>query len=135
MSDYIAYHSTEVMGYDYEPSGEFAHLSRKPLSFLQTAIGGRVWVVTGQREDGRTIYRLAASYIPSEIRSDAEDYVIRGERGVYFTPPIEIGEHEWFSRLRREQNRFSFGFSRIRDEGVVTELQRILDEYERTHVA
>ena len=94
MSDYIAYHSAKIMGHDYEPAGQFSHLSRKPLSFLQRAVGGRVWVVTGKRDGRRTIYQLAATYTPSGIRIEGDDYVIYGERGVYFTPAIAIGDHE-----------------------------------------
>jgi hypothetical protein len=136
MSDYIAYHSTAVMGYEYAQDGAFSHLSRKPRSFLATAVGGRVWVVTGQRVSGKSVYRLAATYVPSEISSDGDDdYVIRGKQGVYFVPAIELSDREWFPRLFQEQNRFSYGFSRIRDASIIEELEKLRREYESAQKA
>jgi hypothetical protein len=38
----------------------------------------------------------------------------------------------WFAELRREQNNFSFGFSRIRSESIVTELESFLHEHQPT---
>ena len=134
MSDFVAYHSHDVMGYDYTP-GDWAFYSNKPLTFLQSAIGGRVWVITGRRDDGRhMVYRLAGAYTPSEIHSEMDRHIVFGERGIPITPPVEIGAHSWFARLLDEQNNFSYGFSRIRDESIVTELQRVLDEHQ-THAA
>lgn len=131
MNDFIAYHSAEKMGYEYEhrPGKTFSFLSNKPRKLLEGAIGHRVWVITSSRgPDRRMIYRLAGFYMPSEVVDDEGCYVIRGERGIHLAEPVEVSFLPWFLRLFKEQNRFSYGFSRIRDGRIVDELQRVLDE-------
>jgi len=126
MSHYIAYHSTERMGYEYKPKGEFSHYSGKPLSFLQSAIGGRIWVIAGKRGKKRTEYSLAATYLATEVVPVDSEFLIRGESGLYFKPAPQVSEEAWFKELFREQNQFSYGFSQIRSDQVINALLRIL---------
>ena len=77
MTDFIAYHSTEKMGHKFEPKQHFHFLSRKPGSFLRSAIGSRVWTVSGTRDGkGRMIYRLAGVFTPSEVRAESNGFLI-----------------------------------------------------------
>jgi hypothetical protein len=111
MSDYVAYHSTEKMGRDFEPSSHFHFYSAKSESFLRGAIGSRVWTVTGTRDDsGHMVYRVAGVFTPSEVRAEGDGYGITGE-GTPFRPPIEVTTEPWFSELLREQSNFSFGLN------------------------
>ncbi|MBU6410944.1 MAG: hypothetical protein KGR98_11220 [Verrucomicrobia bacterium] len=130
MSDFIAYHSVEKMERDYQPTEQFHFFSRKPDSFLRSAIGSRVWVVVGWRDGRRTLYRLVGVFTPSEVRPESDGFGIIGT-GTPFHPPFEVSALPWFSDLLREQSNFSFGFSRIRGESIVAELERLLAERER----
>ena len=126
--DYVAYHSAAVMGCQYMPPEEHFHFfSRKPKGFLRRAIGCRVWVVAGARSGSRASYRLAGVFTPSAIRQKQGGFGISG-RGIPFPQPLEITTLPWFVELCREQNRFSYGFSRIRSTKVVAELRRILQQ-------
>ena len=138
MSAFIAYHSAEVMGYEYEhqPGDTFSFFSRKPRTFLEKAIGQWAWVITGVRgPDRRMVYRLAGFYIPSEVVTDGDGYVIRGERGTHLARPPEVTSLPWFSKLHRKQNKFSYGFNPIGDANIVDELQRLFDEHTTTTAA
>ena len=128
LGDYIAYHSSEVMGRDYEPpTGRFRFYSQKSEAFLRRAIGGRVWVVAGKRNASRTEFRLAGMFTLSKVRQENDGFEISGD-GLSIDPPIEVTARPWFSELIREQNRFSYGFNRIRNAKVVGEMQSLLEE-------
>ena len=133
-SDFIAYHSVRTMGYDCKPTKNFRFISRKPESFLRRAIGSRVWVVVGTCDRTRTNYRLDGVFTPSKVQSKSDGYLILGT-GTPFRPPFEVTASPWFAELLREQNKFSFGFNRIRGESIVVELQRLLHKYQRTNAA
>lgn len=124
--DYVAFHSSQVMGYDYRtPKDDFHFTSRKPERYLRGAIGCRAWVIASTRVGSRTSYRLAGMFSPSTIARENGKFGIWGQ-GVPLDPPLEVTTLPWFEELRREQNNFSFGFSRIRSANVIAELQRLL---------
>src|SRR4030095_12007623 len=104
-------------------TGTYQFFSRKRRTYLEKAIGSDVWVMAGTRDaNGKLIYRLAAVYIPDEVRDYGDGFVILGKRGHSFENPVELNGLPWFSTLFREQNRFSFGFSRIQAADVVAAL-------------
>lgn len=128
MSDFVAYHNTEKMGREFKPTRRFHFFSRKPEVFLRKALGNRVWTITGSRADsGRMLYRLAGVFTASDIRPELDGFSISGD-GTPFRPPIDVTAQSWFSELLREQNKFSFGFSRIRDENIVKGLESLGDQ-------
>jgi hypothetical protein len=133
MSDIIAYHSARVMGHEFRPpkDGHFYWWSGKSEHFLTAAIGNRVWAVSGRLDGKRTVYSLRGVFTLSEVRPDGGGFALLGD-GTLFTPPFELTEQRWFLDLRREQANFSLGFSRIRSESTVTELERLLAEYAKT---
>jgi hypothetical protein len=126
-NNYVAYHSADVMGYEYSPrNGRFRFISRKHRSYLEKAIGCEVWVVTGMRDQKRTmIYRLAAVYAPDAVKVCRDEFHIVGRHGHVFKPPVPLNDLPWFQLLFREQNRFSFGFNRIRSDAVIGALSRL----------
>jgi hypothetical protein len=125
MDDYVAYHSTELMGRDYQPGEQFHFFSRKPESILRRAIGNRVWVVVGKQDAARTSFRLAGVFTPSEVRPESDGFGISGP-GKPFRPSPEVTAEAWFRSLLREQRNFSLGFNRIRSAVVAAQLQRYL---------
>lgn len=127
-ADFVAYHSTDLMGYEYGPSkGPFQFGSRKSPTFLEKSIGSNVWAITGTRDEkGKLIYSLAAVYTPDQVKANKSYNLIRGKHGHIFKKPILLNGRPWFQALLREQNRFSFGFNRIRSQRAVAGLRRAL---------
>jgi len=127
--DFIAYHSTEIMGYKYAPAkGRFRFYSRKARTYLEKAIGCNVWVITGTRDSKRKmIYRLAAVYTPEKVKDSQVGLLIVGKRGHIFGKRVELNGLPWLQALLREQNRFSFGFSRVQNPAVIKALHRLRD--------
>jgi hypothetical protein len=123
---FVAYHNAAKMGYDYEPSGEYAFFSRKALTFLKQSVGETVWVINGSRLKTReTTYTLCAVYIPDDI-VDAEeaefDYIVAGSVGHDFDPPVELNQLLWFPSFLKSQSNFSLGINEIRDIAVIEQL-------------
>lgn len=126
MRHFVAYHNAEKMGYDYEPSGEYAFFSRKALTFLEQTVGATVWVINGSRPRARkTTYTLCAVYVPDEV-VDAEDtefdYIVAGSIGHDFDPPIELNQLPWFPSFLKSQSNFSLGINEIRDAVIIGQL-------------
>jgi hypothetical protein len=122
------------MGYDYEPSGEYAFFNRKALTFLKQTVGETVWAINGSRLRTRTTtYTLCAVYIPDEV-VDAEDvefdYIVAGGVGHDFDPPIELNQLPWFPRFLKSQNNFSLGINEIQDIAVIEQLTALAKEVE-----
>jgi len=133
-SDYVAYHSAEVMGWDYRRATKSFHFySHKAEKFLRRSIGCRVWVITGTRVGAHIRYKLIGTFVSSKVRRENDGFGILGV-GTPFHPPLEVSGLPWLKELRREQNRFSYGFNRIRSAKVVTELQRLLERHGREPV-
>ncbi len=126
MDHYIAYHSIELMGYEYEPTERFYFFSQKAESVLRRALGNRVWVVVGRRDGSTTTFSLAGVFTPSEVRAESDGFGIVGP-GTPFRPSIDVTTRPWFRALLREQRNFSFGFNRIRSKDIVAKLGRHLE--------
>jgi 5-methylcytosine-specific restriction protein A len=126
MIEYVAYHSSELMGEKYQPTDNFHFWSRKPEKFLRNAIGRRVWVITSTSVRRHTDYKLAGAFTPSDVRREENGYGITGS-GTPFRPPVEVTLLPWFKALIREQNNFSYGFNQIRSKSIVARLQEVLD--------
>jgi hypothetical protein len=133
--DFVAYHSTALMGYEYDPTkGPFRFYSRKSRTFLEKSIGCNVWAITGTRDSNHTmIYRLAAVYTPDQVRGSTDAFQIVGKRGYVFKKTVELNGLPWFPVLLCEQNRFSFGFSRIHNPGVIKALHRLRQTQYMSH--
>ena len=76
-------------------------------------------------------YRLHYTFQPETIVDEkGGGYRIRGPVDHEFAEPILLNGCDWFSRLLREQNNFSFGFNQIKNPEVIAGLQ-----YLRQHPA
>ena len=124
MEHYIAYHSAQRMGYEFESSVEFRFLSRK-LGLLKKAVGNTVWVVQGIPDGKKTAFSLCGAYVADNV--DVQDpasnlYVISGHRMKEFAPPVPLNNLDWFPALLKSQSNFSLGFNRLSDETIVQAL-------------
>jgi hypothetical protein len=130
MKHFVAYHSTDAMGHELEHGTDFRFYSSKPRAFLEQAIGERVWVIAGTRDDaGSMIYRLAEVYIPSEISvADTGGFAfsVVGREGRAIQPAIILNDFDWFQSLRRSLANFSLGFSEVRQPEVISGLAELV---------
>ncbi len=121
MTDYVAYHSAELMGHALDANDSLVFFSRKPRKYLESAIGQRVWVIASERLGSEKRYQLTGVYRPSAVTPDQDGWRILGS-GTAFHPPIDVTGLPWFRELRREQHDFSFGFNRIKSIDLSTAL-------------
>lgn len=129
MKNYVAYHSTEGMGYELEVSKGASFLSNKGLQHLENAVGQKVWMITGTKSQNKgKDYYLVGYYIPSEVTespSDGFDWSISGEEAHWLKSPIYLNDFDWFSVLFKAQGRFAFGITEIRQPEVVKALEKL----------
>ena len=124
--DYVAYHSAKVMGRDY---GEMSRHREswhtgKSETYLTKAIGSRVWVIKGRPVGAKNKYWLCGMFRLETVRPKKR--WIEGTVESALRPPIEVTDLPWFKKLLKEQVNFRLGFNRIRDAGIVAELERFL---------
>lgn len=129
MKNYIAYHSTEGMGYELEVSEGANFLSNKRLVDLENAVGQKIWMITGTKgQNKRKDYYLVGYYIPSEVtESTSPDFKweIGGEEAHWLKSPIYLNDFDWFPVLFKYQGSFAFGITEIRQPEVVKALEKL----------
>ncbi len=127
-TNFVAFHSVPRMGYAYSarPADGFSFKSNKSRAFLERAIGSEVWVIEGRRDaKGATQFGLAAVYTADVVDAGADHFLVEGEEGREFSPPIPLNGVPWLEALLQEQNNFAFGFNEIHDAVVVAGLADI----------
>jgi hypothetical protein len=125
-SDYVAYHNVDKMGEYRRGRGGFAFFSRKHPKFLESTAGSHVWVITGARNAaGMMVYRLAVVFVVNGLKPHEDGWQVTGVHGFRFPAPVPLNARPWFEVLYREQNNFSFGVSRIRNDEVIAALDEL----------
>lgn len=130
MKHFIAYHSAQRMGREYGAPGKLLFLSKK-LGLLKQAVGNTVWVVQGLPNGNKTGYTLCGAYVADSIAPEtpsSELYVIHGNQGTDFVPPVPLNQLSWFPAFLKSQSNFSLGFNRISDDSVILALSAIQAE-------
>lgn len=124
MEHFIAYHSAQRMGYEFDFSNDLYFLSKK-LGLLKKAIGNTVWVVQGMPSGKKTAFTLCGAYTAERIEVEdatSKTYAIHGPLVKEFSPPIPLNNLAWFPALMKSQSNFSLGFNRISDETITQAL-------------
>ena len=124
MTDYVAYHKAEVMGYDALDVAKLAIYTKKLAS---AAIGSRVWIVAGVGSPRK--YRLRATFLVKSIgSSDKPEFTNRvsGTDGQLLDPMPFLNSELWFPALLKAQGNFAFGFNAINDTAVQDGLRAVL---------
>lgn len=123
--EYVAYHSVRRMGRGYRPTKWVVFYSGKSRSFLEQAIGKRVWILVGNDHGSQTTFDLAGTYVPSKVEKEGDHFLISG-KGNPLSAKIDVTMLSPFKRLFKEQRNFSFGFNKIRDPSIIREFESLL---------
>lgn len=130
MRHFVAYHSAEKMGGNYESGAEYAFLSRKGLAALEKTVGESVWIINGAKQAQKTIYTLCAVFTPDqviELRDSIANYVVTGQLGHDFDEPVVLNNLPWFSDFLKAQANFSLGINEIRDLAIHAQLTKLAE--------
>ncbi len=128
MRNFVAYHNAEKMGYGYESDADYSFFSRRAPGFLEKTIGESIWVISGTRSIGRTMYTLCAAYLPDQVLVDEEgtfQHIVSGSIGYDFDPPIELNDMPWFHGFLKSQANFSLGINEVKDKLAIEYLTKL----------
>jgi hypothetical protein len=118
---WVAYHSPDVMGYEFFECQGFAVSTNKWLRDME---GDIVWVIG--RLGGTQRYFLDCRFRISRYENAADDsefdYVVSGTDGIVFFPTPEITRLPWFTRLMQITSRLSVGLQAVNDPEVLSGL-------------
>ena len=117
MVDYIVYHNPDSMGY---PASQVTKLEIVTDKQVKSAIGSRVWLLTGEGRPRR--FYIRGYFVVDVIDSGDEDGFrtrLSGADGRLFEPMLDLTDESWFPELMRRQGNFAFGLQRIGDEKIV----------------
>ncbi|MBK9173227.1 MAG: hypothetical protein IPM28_09515 [Chloracidobacterium sp.] len=124
MKDFVVYHNPNAMGY---PAGEHPELTVLTNKRVSDVIGDRVWLLTGEGKP-RKFFLCAWFFIDHIDSGEDEGFAtcISGTTGRKFDPMIPIDKNaEWFHDLKQEQGNFAWGFSKIKSEAAIGELEKL----------
>ena len=124
MQHFVVYHNPDVMGY---PALDVERLAINTNKRRVDAVGGRVWLVTGEGKP--RVYRLRSTFIVLAVAdSDKPEFGARvtGKEGHLFHPMPALNMEPWFPQFLKKQGNFAFGFQPINDSSVEDGLQRLL---------
>lgn len=130
MTDFVAYHNPDTMGYEADEVDGFNFLTNKNVP---SVVGSRVWMLTGKGRP-RTYY-LVGHFTPT-TRSR---YGLAGFAWRIDGPPnsgiqlpkrswLALNDEEWFSEFRVSQGNFGLGLQPIRDKRFVRGLESALSQ-------
>lgn len=125
MKDFIVYNNPDSVGELYKKA-PLSVFTNKRVS--AEVVGGRVWLIAGGGSRQKRDYFLRCWFFIDEVASGSEHgfaTCVRGVEGKVFDPMIPIDQDEWFRKLKKDQGNFAFGFSPIKDETAVSELEKL----------
>jgi hypothetical protein len=100
MRDIVVYHNPDSMRFPATDVEEPEIVTNKPVS--GTAIGGRIWLLTGEGEPRH--FFLRGVFTITEIGAGDERGFRRRVSGTdarFFTPMIELTNEEWLPDFKR----------------------------------
>lgn len=124
MKHYVAYHNEDerefTLGYG---------LYFESTKGQQIIPGSYVWTINGKKDSkGKKCYTLLGCYIIDDVYEEIlgkGNYIIEGESGIDFNPPIELKGFTWFSGFLKRQGNFGFGFNSITNEEDIKNLEEL----------
>lgn len=115
-TDFVIYHNPDRMGYSVEEAFSGRAVTNKASA--AHAYGARVWLIGGHDEPRE--YDLVEWFIIEHVRPAQQSgfkFEIAGEPHL-ISPPIPLGDLEWFPRFKETQANFSLGFNPIPAEFI-----------------
>ena len=127
MRHFIAYHNVDKIG-AYVSENGFWFSCRRSLAYFDKAAGAKVWVITGETEEGKgeKVYRLVAFFTISNVEpEDNGNTRIIGGDGRHLNPPGELlNPLPWFRAFQKLQGNFMFGFNPVTN---IEHIERLLE--------
>jgi hypothetical protein len=126
MNHYVQYHNAEVEGgRPQDMAGPYTIHTNKSIKKVQA--GDVVWQIVGERRP--RVYDLARRFVVDKAGpSDCPDYkfMIVGKEGRQPEARLVLNDLPWFSRLKKKTGGFPFGFTRLDEPDLITELERLI---------
>ena len=123
MKNFLVYHNPDTMHEPVTAVDANSIVTNKRVSAVE---GSRVWLITGEGSP-RTFF-LRSYFLVDNVdvpkRSKFKTR-ISGHTGKVFDPMIPLGQEKWFEEFKRQQGNFAFGFQPIRDQQVITGLEKL----------
>lgn len=119
------------MGYGYDADGaidvgdDHRFFTKRPYR-PETLLGTRLWAIESRGSPMR--YWLVGTGLIEDPPVRAKGRTTVTARCDVKLPHMDISDEPWFKVLFQEQNRFSYGLSRIRADRVIRSLERIREE-------
>ncbi|MBK8302047.1 MAG: HNH endonuclease [Chloracidobacterium sp.] len=123
-SDFVVYHNPDVMGYSATAAQPLSVVTNKPAG---SALGGRVWLITGQGNPRK--YYVRSWFIVDDISSGKDrgfETRLTGTTGEVYDPLIPIEMGDWWDDFRKSQGNFAFGFSPIKSSETIKHLESLI---------
>jgi len=125
MEDYVQYHNSDKRGFscfELAKDEDFKIVTNKVLA--KKLIGHRVWLIGGEGNPRR--YYLCSTFVVDQVQKVSGEYryVLSGQEGLFFEPPILLNNFPWFKDFLKSQQNFSMGLRKI-EEIYAEELRKI----------
>jgi hypothetical protein len=121
MRHYIAYRKVEEWGAMDQTGPEFSYWTARRLTYLEKTLGQNIWVISGERIDGKMTFKLCHVFRPEKTVHSGGGYVLRGN-GRSIVPHADVTNENWFGQLLDGEGGFSYGLNEVRDAGVINAL-------------
>jgi len=111
---------------EFREDDGFGVATNKPMAKKKLK-GSRVWLIGGIGKPRR--YYLCYNFLADSVdeRDGEFRYIISGQEGNFFKPPILLNDFSWFRDFMRSQQNFSLGLREI-DEVYVAKFEGIMIE-------
>lgn len=121
MNDYIQYHKIHEYGRPTSTQGDFKAYTDKSVDEM---VGNRVWLISGEKQLSKYLYCLEYMFVVDAV-AEGNRNVMTGTQGKLLTKPIHLNGYPWFEALKKKNQNFRFGLSRIEDE-IIEALERLI---------
>jgi hypothetical protein len=118
MRHYIAYRKVEDWGLISDSGPEFSYWTARRINFLEKTIGQSIWVISGERIEGRMAFKLCYFFKPDKIVPSGGGHILKGN-GRGLVPPADVTNEKWFGKLLDGEGGVSYGLNEIKDPAVI----------------
>jgi HNH endonuclease len=121
MRHYIAYRKAEDWGSLDHAGPEFSYWTARRSKFLENTLGQNIWVISGERVEGRMTFKLCHVFRPEKIVPSGAGHILKGN-GKGLVPSADVTKENWFGKLLDGEGGISYGLNEIKDASVIEAL-------------